>query len=78
MKNTIFFVSGAISLTACSVTPQQSLEVLGSMVVQEKYKEQSQRICAQQTNGALRLQCLQQAQRDFQKFQKEQGKITDE
>lgn len=71
MKKIVFSVSLLTCLSACNITPQQGLQGLGSMVVQEKYKEQTSRVCAQQTDGALRLQCQKQAQKEFQKFRKQ-------
>jgi hypothetical protein len=43
------------------------------MLVQENHKEQSKRLCAKQTDGTLRFQCEQQAQKEFLKFQKQTG-----
>ncbi len=58
-------------LSACSTTTQQGLQAVGGMLVHENYKEQSKRLCAQQTDSALRFQCEQKAQKDFEKFQKQ-------
>jgi hypothetical protein len=64
----------ACTLAACSTTAQQGLQAVGGMLVHENYKEQSKRLCAQQTDSALRFQCEQKAQKDFEKFQKQTGK----
>ena len=61
-------------LTACNATPVQVLQGLGSMTVDVDYIKQSKRICAQKNDPALRFQCEQQAQKEFQKFQVEQRK----
>jgi hypothetical protein len=73
MKNIVFSLTLITALTACSTTAQQGLQAVGGMLVHENYKEQSKRLCAQQTDSALRFQCEQQAQKEFQKFQQQTG-----
>jgi hypothetical protein len=63
----------ACTLPACSIKTQQGLQAVGGMLVHENYKEQSKRLCAQQIDSALRFQCEQKAQKDFEKFQKQTG-----
>ncbi len=63
----------ACTLTTCSTTAQQGLQAVGGLLVHENYKEQSKRLCAQQTDSALRFQCEQKAQKDFEKFQQQTG-----
>ncbi|WP_396434391.1 hypothetical protein [Limnohabitans sp.] len=43
------------------------------MLIQENHREQSRRLCKQQTDSALRFQCEQKAEKDFEKFQKQTG-----
>jgi len=62
------------ALTACNTTPVHVLQGLGSMTVDVDYFKQSKRLCAQKNDPALRFQCEQQAQKEFQKFQIEQSK----
>lgn len=73
MKKIAFSLSLLIALSACSTTTQQGLQAVGGMLVHENYKEQSKRLCAQQTDSALRFQCEQKAQQDFEKFQQQTG-----
>jgi hypothetical protein len=73
VKNTLFSLTVMTALSACSNTAQQGLQAVGGMLVHENYKEQSKRLCAQQTDGGMRFQCEQQAQKEFQKFQKQTG-----
>jgi hypothetical protein len=73
MKNTLFSLTAMTALSACSTTAQQGLQAVGGMLVHENHKEQSKRLCAQQTDGTLRFQCEQKAQKDFEKFQKQTG-----
>jgi hypothetical protein len=63
----------ACTLPACSIKTQQGLQAVGGMLVHENYKEQSKRLCAQQTDSALRFLCEQKAQQDFEKYQKQTG-----
>lgn len=63
----------AFTLPACSIKTQQGLQAVGGMLVHDNYKEQSKRLCAQQTDSALRFQCEQKAQKDFEKYQKQSG-----
>lgn len=73
MKNIVFSLTLITALTACRIKTQQGLQAVGGMLVHENYKEQSKRLCAQQTDSALRFQCEQKAQKDFEKFQKQTG-----
>jgi hypothetical protein len=73
MKNALFSLTLMTTLSACSTTAQTGLQAVGSLLVHENYKEQSKRLCAQQTDSALRFQCEQKAQKDFEKFQKQTG-----
>ena len=66
------------ALTACNTTPVQVLQGLGSMTVDVDYIKQSKRLCAQQNDPALRLQCEQQARKEFQRYQIEQSKKNNE
>jgi hypothetical protein len=62
------------ALSACNITPQQGLQglqAMGSVVVEENYRHQSKRLCSQQNDPALRYQCEQQAQKEFQQYQKQ-------
>lgn len=73
MKNILFSLTLITTLSACNSTAQQGLQAVGGMLVHENYKEQSKRLCALQTDSALRFQCEQKAQKDFEKFQKQTG-----
>jgi hypothetical protein len=73
MKNTLFSLTVMTALSACSTPAQQSLQAVGGMLIHENYKEQSKRLCARQTDSALRFECEQKAQKDFEKFQKQTG-----
>lgn len=73
MKNTVLSLTLTTALSACSTTAQQGLQAVGGMLVHENHKEQSKRLCALQTDSALRFQCEQKAQKDFEKFQKQTG-----
>ncbi len=73
MKKIAFSLSLMAALSACSITTQQGLQAIGGLLVHENYKEQSKRLCAQQTDSALRFQCEQKAKRDLEKFQQQTG-----
>jgi hypothetical protein len=73
MKKIAFSLSLLTALSACNIKTQQGLQAVGGMLVQENYKEQSKRLCAQQIDSALRFQCEQKAQKDFEKFQQQTG-----
>ena len=76
MKKIVFILTLITALVACSTTAHQGLQAVGGLLVNENYKEQSKRLCAQQTDSALRFQCeqkAQKAQKDFEKFQKQTG-----
>lgn len=73
MKNIVFSLTWITALSACSITTQQGLQAVGGMLIHENYKEQSKRLCARQTDSALRFECEQKAQKDFEKFQKQSG-----
>lgn len=73
MKKIAFSLSLMAAISACSTTTQQGLQAVGGMLVHENHKEQSKRLCALQTDSALRFQCEQKAQKDFEKFQKQTG-----
>ena len=73
MRNIAFSLTLIAALTACNTTPLQVLQGLGRMTVDVDYIQQSKRLCAQQNDPALRYQCEQQAQKEFQKFQKQTG-----
>lgn len=78
MKHIAFSLIGMVALTACNITPQQGLQGMASMMVHGDYIRQSKRLCAQQNDPALGFQCEQQAQKEFQKFQNEQRKNSNE
>jgi hypothetical protein len=73
MKKIAFSLSLLTAFSACSIKTQQGLQAVGGMLVHENYKEQSKRLCAQHTDSALRFQCEQKAQKDFEKFRQEAG-----
>lgn len=73
MKKILFSLGLMTALSACSITDQQGLQAVGGMLIHENYKEQSKRLCARQTDSALRFECEQKAQKDFEKFQKQSG-----
>jgi hypothetical protein len=71
MKKIVFILTLITALVACSTAAHQGLQAVGGMLVNENYKEQSKRLCAPQTDSALRFQCEQKAQKDFEKFQQQ-------
>lgn len=73
MKKIAFSLTLIAVLSACSIKTQQGLQAVGGLLVHDNYKEQSKRLCAQQTDSALRFQCEQKAQKDFEKYQKQTG-----
>ncbi len=81
MKNTVLSLGSIVILSACNLTQQQGflgLQAVGSLVIDENYRHQRKQICGQQGDPALRLQCEQQAQKEFQKYQLDQRKNNDE
>ena len=73
MKKIAFSLTLIAVRSACSIKTQQGLQAVGGLLVHDNYKEQSKRLCAQQTDSALRFQCEQKAQKDFEKYQKQTG-----
>ena len=73
MKKIAFSLTLIAVLSACSIKTQQGLQAVGGLLVHDNYKEQSKRLCAQQTDSPLRFQCEQKAQKDFEKYQKQTG-----
>jgi len=78
MRNGPLFLLTSILVSACVNVRLQSPEELGRVLVDLAHQQQSVRLCAQQTEPAFRLQCEQQAQKEFQKYQHEQRKNKDE
>ncbi len=79
MKNTFLSLALTVVLSACNITPQQGLQGLqavGSLIIDDNYIQQSKRLCAQQNDPASRIQCEQQAHKEFHKFQNEQRTIN--
>jgi len=78
MRNGPLFLLTSILVSGCGNVRLQSPEELGQVLVDSAQRQQSKRLCAQQNEPALRLQCEQQAQKEFQKYQHEQRKNKDE
>jgi hypothetical protein len=64
--------------SACGNVRLQSPEEIGRGLTDGAQRQQSKRLCAQQNDPALRFQCEQQAQKEFQKYQIEQRKKNNE
>jgi hypothetical protein len=73
MKKILFSLGLITALSACSIKAQQGFQAVGGVLIQENHREQSRRLCKQQTDSALRFQCEQKAEKDFEKFQKQTG-----
>jgi hypothetical protein len=73
MKKNLFSMGLMTALRACSIKAQQGFQAVGGLLIHENYREQSRRLCKQQTESALRYQCEQKAEKDFEKFQKQTG-----
>ena len=72
MNKTLWSLTPFIALSACNITPEQGLQGLqavGSLIIDDNYIQQSKRLCAQQNEPSLRLQCEQQARKEFKKYQ---------
>ena len=73
MKKILFSMGLMTALSACSIKAQQGFQAVGGLLIHENYREQSRRLCKQQAESALRFQCEQKAEKDFEKFQKQTG-----
>ncbi len=78
MRNGPLVLLTSILVSACGNVRLQSPEELGRVLVDSAQRQQSKLLCAQQNEPALRLQCEQQAQKEFQKYQLDQRKNNDE
>lgn len=81
MNKTLWSLTPFIALSACNITPQQGfqgLQDVDSLIFDDNDIQQSKRLCSQQNEPVLRLQCEQQAQREFQKYQLDQRRKNDE
>jgi len=76
MRNGPLFLLTSILVSACGNVRLQSPEELGRVLVDSAQRQQSKRLCAQQNDPASRIQCEQQAHKEFHKFQNEQRTIN--
>lgn len=78
MRNGLLVLLTSILVSACGNVRLKSPEELGRVLVESAQRQQIKRLCAQQSDPASRLQCEQQAQKEFQKYQLDQRKNNDE
>ena len=68
----------SILVLACSNVCVQSPEELGRVLVDSAQQQQSKRLCTQQNDAPLRLECEHQAKQEFEKYKIEQQKVSND
>ena len=69
MRNGPLFLLTSILVSACVNVRLQSPEELGQVLVDSAQRQQSNLLCAQQNDPAMRMRCEQQARKELQKYQ---------